>query len=358
MKSIKDTKLNFKGHTIYMGIDNHLKSNKVSYFVDDLFYKTITHPPGSGSIKSYLDTHFPGASYRSVYEAGFSGFGLHKDLIALGISNVVVHASDVPMGDKNREQKTDKRDSKQLARCLIGGLLTGIYVPSEKQIADRSLLRYRDKIVTDLGRIRNRIKLNLYYLGIEIPIEYQNGYWSQNFVNWLESWEFIEQSSRHKMDLMLSQFKYHRNLLLSVNRQLRELSRSDFYKLNYLLLISIPGIGPVGAMRILTEIGDMKRFKTEDDLCSYVGLIPNSRSSGEKQVKGRITYRAHKQLRTQLIESSWISIRNDPALALYYSKKMKRTNNKNRVIVSVARKLLCRIRAVLMKQEKYQINKS
>ncbi len=46
------------------------------------------------------------------------------------------------------------------------------------------------------------------------------------------------------------------------------------------ILISIPGVGPVTAATIISEIGDIAQFRSADALVCYCGLIPSSHSSG------------------------------------------------------------------------------
>ena len=67
-------------------------------------------------------------------------------------------------------------------------------------------------------------------------------------------------------------------------------------------------------------------------------------SSGEKETRGRITIRKHRQLRSDLIECVWTAKRTDPALALYYTGQVKKGKNGKAAIVKVAGKLVSRIR--------------
>jgi transposase len=121
------------------------------------------------------------------------------------------------------------------------------------------------------------------------------------------------------------------------------------------LLTSIPGIGKITAITLLSEIEDIRRFQNLDKLCSYVGLIPTMSSSGERDSAGSITSRSNNFLRSMLVESAWIAIKYDPSLALAYvnlSKRMK----KNEAIVRIAKKLLGRIRYVLKNEKEYVCN--
>ena len=84
-------------------------------------YKQFCQPPKPTVLGKYLRKHFPGGHYKSVYEADFCGFWIHDELTAEGIENIIVNPADVPTTDKERQQKTDKRDAKKLARMLRGG---------------------------------------------------------------------------------------------------------------------------------------------------------------------------------------------------------------------------------------------
>ncbi|HAM50909.1 MAG TPA: hypothetical protein DCP92_09560 [Nitrospiraceae bacterium] len=105
-------------------------------------------------------------------------------------------------------------------------------------------------------------------------------------------------------------------------------------------------------MTLLTELYEIGRFKNLDKLCSYVGLTPDTDSSGETDHTTGITKRRNAQLRCILIESSWVAVRKDPALLMSFNKLCKKMS-KNKAIVRIARKLLNRIRYVLKTQQEY-----
>jgi len=108
--------------------------------------------------------------------------------------------------------------------------------------------------------------------------------------------------------------------------------------------------GILTAMTFLTEIGDINRFKNIDHLCSYCGLAPDCHNSGQTERIMGITRRGNIILKTILIECSWMAIRKDPALLLYYKQLLPRMNG-NKAIVKVARKLLNRIAYVMRHQQ-------
>lgn len=143
-----------------------------------------------------------------------------------------------------------------------------------------------------------------------------------------------------------------RSRLLLVNRQLREIGKQGELGRLISLLHGIPGIGLVVSMTFLTEMFDINRFRTLDQLCSYVGLVPTTNSSGDNEKTGKITPRSNKQLRNCLIEAAWRAAKQDPALALKYNELRKRMEP-NEAIIRIAKKLLNRIRYVLKNEVEY-----
>ncbi|MBE0649353.1 MAG: IS110 family transposase [Bacteroidales bacterium] len=139
-----------------------------------------------------------------------------------------------------------------------------------------------------------------------------------------------------------------------LNGQVRDLSKSESYRNNYNLLISIPGIGLMTAMSFLVQIGEIRRFKTFDALCYYVGLVPRMYGSGEKMRTAGILKRGRKEIKVMLIEASWDALRSDPALMARFNELSKRMN-KNKAIIRIARKLLSRMRFVLMNRQSYEL---
>jgi len=348
------TKIDFTGQNIYVGFDAHRKSWKVTVMAEDIVYKTFTQPPRPEVLYNYLTEHFPGASYHTAYEAGFCGFWIHDKLLSFGIKSIVVNPADIPTTDKERVQKEDSRDSRKIARSLSSGTLTPIYIPSLKTQKDRSLLRTRSMLVKDLARYKNRIKSFLYFYGINIDDTFKNTqtHWSNRFMKWLESINPGEEIEKETLHVLIAESNHLRASILDITRQVRRLSQTEAYQKQVTLVRSVPGIGLITAMIILTELETINRFSNLDKMCGYIGLVPSTKSSGEKERTGDITPRGHSVLRSAIIESSWTAIRNDPSLMRSYLSYIKRMDQ-NRAIVKIAKKLLSRIRFVLANNKPY-----
>jgi len=118
----------------------------------------------------------------------------------------------------------------------------------------------------------------LHFSGLLLPTEAETGrHWSRKFIQKLEEMD-CGQSTELKaaLQIKLQDYLHKRNLLLQSTRAIRHLYRHPDYWPLMQLILSIPGIGEINAAIILFELQDIFRFKTFDNLCSYVGLIPRT----------------------------------------------------------------------------------
>lgn len=343
-------KLDFSDQKIFVGIDVHRKSWRVTIHLGEVLEKTINlSPPSPGSLSQYLKRNYPQGDYLCAYEAGFCGFWIQEQLAADGIKTIVVHPSDVPTTDKERQQKDDVRDSRKIARALRNNDLKAIYIPDKQQQQDRALVRRRYSIAGDRRRAMTRIKMHLHFLGLHPPQGVLADWvWNKSFIHWLTQ----EATQNLVLTSMLAEYEAVRRREQEVMKQLRALFVSEYYAPKMKLLRSVPGVGFLTAIQLLTEIGDMKRFKTFDQLCFYVGLTPRTDSSGEKERAGRRTTRGNKRLRTALIECAWKAMQQDTELALCYAQLRKRLDGPH-AIIKISRKVLNRIRRVWLSDQLY-----
>ena len=343
----------FTGKRIYVGIDVHLKSWDISVYLDQQHIRSFHQPPDSSKLMTTLQRDYPNAVFQCAYEAGFSGFGLQRQLTGAGINCLVVNAADVPQTDKGRKTKTDRSDSKRIASALQAGLLQGIYIPDLLTESNRRLVRYRGQLLRDLQRSKVRVKSFLYQQNISLPAPYNRNNWSHKFMTWLKELPFEYEMDKHTLIKMIEQVEAQKKEVLLLTQKIHELISSETYKTNAQLLQSIPGIGPLTTATLLVEIADIQRFPTFAQLNSFIGFCPGEHSSGEEERKGSIISRHHNTLRMLLIEAAWMAIKSDPALTLAYSELKKKMTGK-RAITRIARKLLNRIYHVWLKKEVYE----
>lgn len=342
------------GLKLFVGIDVHKKQWSVTILSSHVHHATFSQSPSPESLHVYLDEHFREAEVSCAYEAGKFGYWIHRALSNYGYECIVINPADIPTTSQEKQNKTDRIDSRKIANTLRAGLLKGIYVPTLEQEGDRQLFRYRKRLWGDLCRVKNRIKDKVMFSGIQIPSQYDNPNWSHAFIGWLKGLELGSESARLTMDLLLDQYEMLKKHFQQTSSQVRKLQRKAKYKEDAKLLREIPGIGPLTTVELLTEIGDVNRFSSFKEFNSYVGFKPTSHSSGDHDWKGHLTNRHHRGLRSNLVECAWTARKRDPALLVCYEELMKRTTGKRAIIV-IARKLLSRIYHVLKTKEHYAL---
>lgn len=343
--------LDFSGQNIFVGMDVHKNSWKICIRSTEMELKTFSQSPSVKALSNHLKENYPLANYKVVYEAGFCGFGYQREFTAMGIDCIIVHPADVPTSDKDKRRKSDTVDCRKLSKSLSTGDIAGIFVPGVEQQDDRGVIRVYQQMVKDQTRFKNRIKGWLAFQGVILPDETVYKHWSNNFINWLKTLS-LAPSARISLDMLIQGYLQVRVMVLTATRQVRILSRQPRYTKEIKLLRSIPGIGEIAALLFKTEIGDIARFGTLDQLCDYTGLVPTVHGSGDKETVLGLTHRGHHELREKLIEASWVAVRLDPAMTMAYNDYCNRMK-KNRAIIKIARKLLNRIRFVLINQTAY-----
>ena len=345
-------KLDFRGQSIYTGIDVHKKQWSIFIMSAHKEHKGFVQDPDPAVLGKYLRENFPGATYYSVYEAGFCGFWVDEALKKEGIHNIVVNPADVPSMDKERKNKSDKMDCRKLCKGLRNGDLKPIHVPTRVELEDRELVRLRTKLVCDIRRIKCRIKgiLNLY--GIKSPF---SG-WTKGFLKWLKQLQMTSSNGTFVLHALVKELEDVSELKKEVGRQLRVgLLKNERYAASIKYLCSVPGVGLITALTILTELGNTSRFRNIDQLCSYIGLVPTLHSSGEHEHVGSLTSRRNRHILSVLIESAWTAVGKDPALMQNYHKLVTRMKGQQ-AIIRIARQLMGRMRYVLLHQTTYQLN--
>jgi len=353
MNYLKDIDNFVKDKMVFCGIDIHKEQWNLCYFCDGEVVEKLPIQGEFAQLKGHTENKYGNAaSVQFVYEAGFSGFWLHRKLNDSGYECVITPPSRIPTNPD--KVKTDKKDSEKLARYLAGGLLKKVYVPPPSIEADRQLLRLRAGDKKKLTRVKNQINSLLHLHGLKWSPE--NGcHWTKRFVAWLEELEFSEQNYRFILDQYLEEYRFLRAQIACITRRIRELSKNSAYQKYFQYLTACKGIGLITAMTFLLELGDIVRFPDSIRFSSYIGLTPSQHSSGQHVRLGHITHEGNAHLRRILIESAWTVIRHDPFLREKYDRIKARGTNGKKAIVAVARSLAVRLRKCLLNDEPYII---
>lgn len=344
--------LDFNNQRFDIGLDVHHKSWTATISMAQLELKTFTLNPDASVLAEYMRKNYPGGKYYSVYEAGFCGYSVHRKLISEGIENIIASTTEIPTSLKEKDQKRDSVDSRKLARELSNGSLKGIYVPTELQQELRSLVRLRAQQVKSQVRLKNQIKGYLHFCGKKFPANYQMQHWSHAFIKELRKLEFDYPIGKKQLEIQLDTLMQLRQNIVATVKEIRGFVKLYNFSEITDLLLTVPGIGFIMAVTLLSELYDIGRFKNFDQLAKFCGLVPSVRSSSDKEISSFLSRANHRKLRELIIEAAWVAARKDPVLSHCYKEFIKRMS-KQEAIIKIARKLLSRIRYVWLNKKPY-----
>jgi len=338
-----------RGKDVYIGIDVHKEKWHVTARVDgeEVFHGSMLSE--YQSLRKFLQ-RFKVCKIKIAYEAGPCGFGLYDKLSADEIETIVVPPSLIPVESGNKV-KTDKRDSRKLAKLLEGNMLKRVYVLTEEDRANRELVRTRRQVMEHRGDVMRQIKSKLLFHGIKSPFPSKQG-WTKRYVKWLRALHLEHEVVKVSFNTLIDLYEYLGSQLMKISKKVIALSRSDKYSHKVKLLRSVPGIGILIAMELLVELANIERFKTADEIASYMGLTPSEYSTGQHVRQGRITRCGNTRARVCLVESSWHLIVKDLFWRGKYLK-LKYRRGAKRAIIAIARNLIIRIRRMLLNNEPY-----
>lgn len=343
------TRMNYKGEKVYIGIDVHKKTYTFTASCGGVIVKTATVPADPAQLIDGLGRWFSGGQLYSVYEAGFSGFMLHRTLVLAGIKNIVINPASLEVAAKDKV-KTDKRDSRKLSEQLSAGRLKGINIPTEAEELRRLITRTREQIMKERNRTGHRIKGRLHFFGLMAAND--DRVTNEKFLGEVET-KTLSPELKYSLSLLIAQWRFLDQQLKDIEIEMKAQSFEDSY--NEGIYQSVPGIGDVSARVLSNELGDLsKRFDNQNALFQFVGLTPSQYSSGESQRMGHIDRQGSARVRKILVECAWRAIDADGALRESFDR-IASTRGKKRAIVAIARKLIGRIRACFAQRCQYAV---
>lgn len=340
-------KSDYTGQPLFVGIDVHKKTYSIVVMHERTVIKKMTLKALPGNLLGFFEKYYPRAKIKSAYEAGFSGFGLHRFLEENGVENIVVHAAAVEIGANDRV-KNDKRDALKLATQLEAGRLRGIFIPDKEMEDRRELTRLRATLVDERRRTGTRMKHKAHQHGLIGPDCDQRV--SKTWIRDLLTKE-MGAGLQHSL-------KTFAKIWTSLSEEIKEVDRliQEQAEMNTEIqgiYRSTPGVGPTAAAVLSNELGDMQQFSNERELASYLGLTPSEHSSGEHTRRGHITKQGKSYLRAILVQSSWVAIRHDKKLSETFDRIADRQGLK-RAIIAIARRLAIQLRACLREKVFYK----
>ncbi len=148
----------------------------------------------------------------------------------------------------------------------------------------------------------------------------------------------ISQSAAFRLQICLK-------LIKSLDDELEALETEIFnyasrnHKREMEILMSVPGIGELGAAILLAEIGNFKDFSSGNKLASWLGLVPNVYQSTDKYYNGRITKRGSKVARWILTQIAQAAARKKNSRLKEFFNRKKKSIGHAKAIIVLARKI-------------------
>lgn len=279
------------------GLDVHKATIRVAVIRGGelLFERTLPHDHQQVIVALEC---WPGV--RVCQEAGPTGFGLHRALIAAGIDSVIVAPGLVPSRPGDRV-KTDKRDARRLAGLHAAGLLTEIFVPSLELEDLRDLVRAREDARLDRMRARHRLSKFLLRHDREMPTQC----WGPTRRAWLGRQAFDLSGQQAAFDDYLQAVDLIDRRIQRLEAAIGDHAAAGPHAAVIGRLRCVRGIDTLTAVGLVAEAGDFTRFKTAEQFMSFCGLVPSEHSSGESRRQGAITKAGSSHARRLLIEAAW-----------------------------------------------------
>lgn len=229
-------------------------------------------------------------------------------------------------------KKTDTHDAATLAEFLAKGLLPEVRMKDERAARIASLAQTRDKLVKLRTVLKNKVNNLLAARGILLRKESlasEKGL-AAVLVAPVPDLDHVE------LDILVGEIRHLNQSIAKVEALLREHGPSLPGWTN---LISITGIGTVGASVLLSTIGNIADFPSEGKLAAYFGIVPRVHNSNAVERSGHITKRGCKLGRTALVQCALIAARYSPYLQAYY-RRLAATRGTGKAIIALARKFL------------------
>ena len=242
--------------------------------------------------------------------------------------------------------KNDKLDAHMLAQLLRADLIATVHVSSLEIRKMKELTRYRQKLVRDASRMKNRIHSILAKNNCQSPYSDLFGVKGLMFLEQIE----LPKYHRSQLDTFLLLVQHLEKQIAPLTDKINKLAKDcPMAK----LLTTIPGIGPITAIFIIAEIGDIHRFTSYRKLASYAGLVPSLKASGETAYMGSITKQGSVYLRTALIEAAQAAARiKHGRIKVFFRRRIVKSGYR-KAIVATAHKLLQYVYFVLKNQTPY-----
>lgn len=334
------------GQIIYIGIDQGL--NKWVYAIrwGGEFRHTMAGPSELAHLQA-LVKRYAGHEVRIVHEACGFGYGISR--WAQEYKDEVVRVTVVPPSTieqkPGRRVKTDRIDARKLVLKLEQGELKSVWVPSVKQEVARQVGRTHQQLGRERRRAQMQVRSLLTAHGYKAPAEAKSWRAYERWLQQLPLPEALQHCVGHLLAVRMQAAHSEQQLL----RRLQAMSEAEPYAKVVTAWTTLSGVGWLSAMRILLELGEVRRFARRGSLPHYLGLTPSEYSTGDAVNRGPVLRCGPARVRSQLIENAWVAVRRDPAVRARFTRlagPRPTAQQKKIAIVAVAHRRAMQLRAL------------
>jgi transposase len=249
--------------------------------------------------------------------------------------------------------KTDAADAEAVCEAVMRPTMRFVPVKSPEQQAALSMHRTRDLLVKQRTQLVNMIRGLLAEFGIDIPKGLERALLKARQIVDGEAPDVPIEAAKVVVTLSQQALGIHVRLH-AIDRDLLVWQRGNDVARR---LMTIPGIGPIGATALAASVTDPHQFRSGRQFAAWLGLTPLQKSSGGKERLGRITKMGDKYLRKLLIVGMTSLVRRakqnpgqiDPRLADLLARKPTRV-----ATVAMANKTARIIWAIMVRGEIYR----
>jgi transposase len=223
---------------------------------------------------------------------------LARKLQAIGHSVRIIPAQFVKPYIKSN--KTDTIDAAAIAEAVTRPTMRFVSVKQPEQVDLQALHRIRDQMVA--SRTRLICQMRAFCLEYGVAIRQGAGLFKSDLPRVLanESND-LTPTMRRLLSELFDDLKQSEKRIAQVTREIEALAAKDEKARR---LMTIPGIGPLGATAMLAAAGDGQQFKKARNMAAWLGLVPQQYSTGGKPQMLGISKRGNRYLRRLLIHGA------------------------------------------------------
>ena len=240
------------------------------------------------------------------------------------------------------KHKSDHLDAETLTDLLRANLFPTCHMASPQVRELRQALRYRNFIMNQAVRMKNKTTGLLMAAGVEYDAVrvHRRGYFEQL----LAELEDVPSSVRELLRVTREGVEMFQ---AAQKRILKALKEHAYLRERVERLMTIPGVGDMTALTWALEIDDPERFSSVKRAQSYCGLCSGGNESAGKNKRAPLSKQRNPHLQCILIEAAKLAPRWNPQLKALHERAVSELGyNRNRATLAVARKMVCYLMAV------------